>query len=86
MLRTLTGEAMSTEQLQAEALSLPLPERISLAPALWQSIDAGLPEVEHRAAATAESVRRDEELSSGAVAGRPHTEVMQAARAAIGCA
>jgi hypothetical protein len=76
---------MSTEQLQAEALSLPLVDRVSLAQALWQSIDAGLPDAEHRAAIR-ESVRRDEELSSGAVAGRSHQEVMRAAQRALGCA
>lgn len=75
---------MSTEQLTAEALSLPLPDRVSLAQALWESIDAGSPDTKHRAALV-ESARRDEELSSGVAVGRPHEEVMRAARRAIGC-
>jgi hypothetical protein len=34
---------MSTEQLIADAMALPLSDRVSLAQALWESIDAGLP-------------------------------------------
>ena len=41
---------MSTEQLIADAMALPLAERVSLAQALWESIDAGLPDTEERAA------------------------------------
>lgn len=75
---------MSTQQLVAEALSLPLAERVSLAQSLWQSIDADLADTsEHDA--VRQSVRRDQELSSGAVVGRKHDDVMQAARRAIGC-
>ncbi len=74
--------AMSTEQLIAEAMALPLSERVSLAQALWESIDAGLLDTDERAA-VAEAIRRDKELSSGRVAGRTHEEVMQAARRAI---
>lgn len=75
---------MSTQQLIAEAMSLPLAERVSLAQALWQSIDAGLVDTsEHDA--IRQAVQRDQELSSGAVVGRKHDEVMQAARRAIGC-
>jgi putative addiction module component (TIGR02574 family) len=76
---------MSKEQFIAEAMELPLSERVSLAQALWQSIDEGLADVGERDAVR-EAIRRDEELSSGVVAGRPHEEVMQAARSAIGCA
>ena len=60
-------------------MALPLAERVSLAQALWQSIDAGLADTEERDAVR-EAVRRDQELSSGAVVGRTHEEVMQAAR------
>jgi putative addiction module component (TIGR02574 family) len=74
---------MSTEQLIAEAMTLPLAERISLAQALWESIDAGLPDSEERAAVN-EAMQRDNELSSGKVTGRTHEEVMQAARRALG--
>jgi putative addiction module component (TIGR02574 family) len=75
---------MSTEQLIADAMALPLSERVSLAQALWESIDAGLPDADERVV-VAEAIRRDEELSSGRVAGRTHEEVMQAARRAIEC-
>ena len=77
--------AMSTQQLTTEAMALPLSERVSLAQTLWQSIDAGLADTEERDAMR-EAIRRDQELSSGAVVGRTHEEVMQAARRAIGCA
>ena len=77
--------AMSTQQLTTEAMALPLSERVSLAQTLWQSIDAGLADTEERDAVR-EAIRRDQELSSGAVIGRTHEEVMQAARRAIGCA
>jgi putative addiction module component (TIGR02574 family) len=73
---------MSTEQLTAEAMALPLKERVSLAQALWESIDAGLPDTDE-AGAIAEAIRRDEELSSGALTQRTHEEVMDAARRAL---
>jgi putative addiction module component (TIGR02574 family) len=75
---------MSTEQLKEEAMSLPLSERVSLAQALWESIDVGLTDTDEQAAVR-EAARRDQELSSGTVSGRTHEEVMQAARRAIGC-
>lgn len=70
---------MSTDQLMAEAMALPLSERVSLAQALWKSIDVDLPEVDERAV-IAEAVRRDDDLTSGRVTGRTHEEVMKAAR------
>jgi putative addiction module component (TIGR02574 family) len=76
---------MSTQQLAAEAMALPLSERVQLAQELWQSIDIGLDDTDERAAVR-DAIRRDQELSSGAVVGRSHEEVMQAARRAIGCA
>lgn len=76
---------MSTHQLTAEAMALSLPDRVSLAQTLWQSIDAGLNDVGERDAVR-EATRRDGELDSGAVFGRTHEEVMQAARQAIECA
>lgn len=75
---------MSADQLTAEAMALPLQERVSLAQALWESIEAGLPDTDEQSAAS-EVIRRDEELSSGAAVARAHPEVMQAARRAIGC-
>jgi putative addiction module component (TIGR02574 family) len=75
---------MSTQQLTTEAMALPLPDRVSLAQALWQSIDTDLTDSDEREAVR-EAIRRDDELSSGAVTGRTHEEVMQAARRAIEC-
>jgi putative addiction module component (TIGR02574 family) len=75
---------MSTKKLTADAMALPLPERVSLAQALWESIDAGLPDIDERAA-LAEAIRRDQELASGEVTGRTHEEVMLAARRALHC-
>jgi putative addiction module component (TIGR02574 family) len=76
---------MSTQQLTVEAMALPISERVSLAQALWQSINAGL-EAAKNSEALAEAIRRDDEISSGAVQGRTHEEVMRAARRAVGCA
>ena len=73
---------MSTEQLTAEAMALPLRERVSLAQTLWESIKAGLPDTDEHSAAS-EAVRRDEELSSGSAAGRAHSEVMQAVQGKV---
>jgi putative addiction module component (TIGR02574 family) len=75
---------MSTEQLTTEAMALPLPERVSLAQALWESIDAAMPDIADDAALR-EAIRRDQELSSGSAVGRRHDEVMQTARRSIGC-
>lgn len=65
-------------------MNLSLSERVSLAQALWESIDAGLADIDERTGVR-EAVRRDQELSSGAVAGRTQEQVMQAARRALGC-
>ncbi len=65
-------------------MSLPLSDRVTLAQALWQSIEAGLPDAKEQTALR-DAVRRDEELSSGAVTGRSHGAVVQAARRAIAC-
>ena len=75
---------MSVEQLKEEAMSLPLPERLSLAQALWESINTGLADTDEPTAVR-EAIRRDEELSSDTVVGRTHEQVMKAARRAIGC-
>lgn len=76
---------MSTHQLTAEAMALPLPDRVSLAQTLWQSIDVGLNDVDEHDAVR-EAIKRDGELDSGVVLGRTHEEVMKAARQAIECA
>ncbi len=75
---------MTTEQLMADAMALPLADRVSLAQALWESIDAGLPDTDATAAVN-EAIQRDEELSSGKVAGRTHEEVMRAVRRTLEC-
>ena len=60
---------MSARTLTEKAMALPIAERVALAQALWQSIVDGLPETDERTAEL-EAVRRDEELSRGAVSGR----------------
>jgi hypothetical protein len=75
------GSIVSAQQLKQDAMALPLSERVSLAQALWESINAGLPDTDEQAAVR-DAIRRDQELSSSAVAGRTHEEVMQAARRA----
>jgi len=75
---------MSTEQLTAEAMALPLSEKVSLAQALWQSIDVGLIDSDEQAAMR-EASRRDKQLSAGTVTGLSHEEAMKSARRAIGC-
>ena len=75
---------MSTKQLTAEAMALPLAEKVSLAQALWESIEAGLPDASEQASVR-EAVSRDRELSEGTVVGVSHEEAMKAARRAIGC-
>lgn len=64
--------------------SLLVEARRRLMKALWESIDAGMPDADERSA-VAEAIRRDEELSSDRVAGRTHEEVMQAVRRALEC-
>jgi len=76
---------MSTEQITQEAIDLPLPERVSLAQRLWESIEQGVVDAEERQV-IAEAVRRDDELTTGVVVGREHGEVMRAARQRLGCA
>ena len=75
---------MSTEQLKEEVMSLPISEKVLLAQALWESINAGLVDTEEKTALR-EAAHRDQELSSGTVSGRTHEEVMQAARRVLGC-
>ena len=76
---------MSSQQIIQEAVALPLAERFLLAQELWQSLDVGLNDAD-APSALSEAIRRDEELSAGHVEGRSHSDVMLAARRAIGCA
>lgn len=81
---------MQTDDLVQHLVTLPLADRVTVAQALWQSIDEGLamgtPDAadDHRDAVQL-AVRRDAELTSCAVAGRSHEEVMDAVRRALGC-
>jgi len=70
---------MSMHELTAEAMALPLADRVTLAQALWENIEAGLADTDGDSAVR-EAIRRDEELSSGSATGRTHEEVMLAAR------
>lgn len=65
-------------------MALPLAERVALAQALWETIDAGLTDTDQQAAVR-EAIRRDQELTARTVAGRSHEDVMKAARRSIGC-
>jgi hypothetical protein len=76
---------MTTQQITLEAMELPLSERVSLAQALWASIEVGLVDSDERSVVR-EALQRDQELSSGAVEGHSHEEVMKNARRSIGCA
>lgn len=76
---------MSREQLTQEALALPLNDRVQLAELLWRSIDQGLASGDDEAETIQKAKSRDVELSSGAVTGRTHEEVMEAARRALEC-
>jgi putative addiction module component (TIGR02574 family) len=75
---------MAIQQLTEQLIALPLAERVNLAEALWQSIGEDL-HADSEREAIEKAARRDAELNSGAVSGRTHEEVMQAARRAIGC-
>lgn len=75
---------MATPTLSEQVLALPLVERVGLAEALWQSIGEDLARGTE-AEAISRASRRDTELSAGVAVGRPHEEVLRAARRAIGC-
>ena len=73
---------MTVQEVQKEALGLPVAERAEIAKALWSSIEEPqISEMEEQA--LQEAIRRGEELKSGQVEGRSHEQVMQAARQAI---
>ena len=76
---------MSPEQITQGAIDLPLPERVSLAQRLWESIEYGRADAEEKSV-IAEAVRRDDGLTAGVVVGREHGGVMRAARRRLGCA
>ena len=75
---------MTTQDITAQLMALPLAERVDLALALWESIGEGFPAGADREA-IAQAARRDAEMDSGLVTPFSHEEVMQAERRAIGC-
>jgi putative addiction module component (TIGR02574 family) len=83
------SELVSTRlaEMTDQVLALPPADRLAVALRLWESLS----DVDRAEACpvdppiAAEVRRRDEELSSGAVAGRSHEEVMAAARKALRC-
>ena len=78
---------MSSEQLIERAMALPLAERMAQAQALWESLNEGPREftVDDEDEAVGLAARRDADLTSGAVSGRSHEQVLSAARRALGC-
>ena len=76
--RTATLKVMSIDQLTAEAMALPLKERLMLADALYASAPIEEDE-EFDPEFTRELMRRVEEMDSGKVQGIPHEEVMEEA-------
>jgi hypothetical protein len=78
---------MQTDDLVQQLIALPLPDRVMVAQALWQSIDDGLAAdaADEQWEAVQTALRRDKELSSGSITGRSHEEVMEAVRQALQC-
>jgi hypothetical protein len=76
---------MGNEELTKKLLALPLSDRVNLAQTLWESIDddsdSGASDEQREAVEQAK--KRDSELSSGAVEGRSHQQVMEAVRRAL---
>jgi Putative addiction module component len=76
---------MSNDEVLQAAMTLPLFDRVTLAQALWASIDEGLPSSDSEDQdAIQEAKRRDAELTSGQAIGRSHEQVMAAARRVLG--
>jgi hypothetical protein len=76
---------MSSDEVLQAAMTLPLADRVTLAQALWASIDEGLPSrVRDDRDAIQQALRRDAELASGQAHGRSHEQVMDAARRVLG--
>lgn len=72
--------AAKLDELTEEIMALPPDDRFKLAERIWDSIEDAFLRVEPMSesveAATEEALRRDAEMSSGAVEGRTHEEVM----------
>jgi len=64
---------MSNDEVLQAAMTLPLADRVTLAQALWASIDEGLPSTDREDRdAVQQALRRDAELTSGRARGRSH--------------
>ena len=74
-------------EVAVQALSLSSDERALLAQKLWESLDESdqQPSAQDDEQAIADAKRRDSELTTRAVEGRSHEEVMEAARKSIQC-
>ncbi len=75
-------------QLTADALALPLEERLRLAQKLWASCpqsDSKGPETGDAREAIDIALERDRELEVGSVQAVSHEDVMQQARKSLGC-
>lgn len=74
---------MDVQDIEAEALKLPVAARARLAEILLRSLDA-LSEEEHQRAWTEEAARRDAEFDADPTKGRPAADVFRDARARLG--
>jgi putative addiction module component (TIGR02574 family) len=74
---------MDVQDIEAEALKLPVDARARLAEILLRSLDT-LSEEEHQRAWTEEAARRDAELDADPKKGRSAVDVFRDARARLG--
>lgn len=74
---------MDVQDIETEALKLPVAARARLAELLLRSLDA-LSEEEHQRVWTEEAARRDAELDADPTKGRPAADVFRDARARLG--
>ncbi len=77
---------MMSEDLTRQLLALPLPERVELAQALWQSIDDRADDdstIPSEDDAIAIALRRDAELTSGQLVGRIHEQIIEVIRSEL---
>jgi putative addiction module component (TIGR02574 family) len=82
---------MSTQQLTQQAMALPPAERVSLAQALWDSVELG-EDADLTGVPPAQDAdfwndldKRSRELTDGIVPGTSWDEAMKSAKAALGC-
>jgi len=72
-MRSEGSKSMSSDEVLQAAMTLPLADRVTLAEALWASIDEGLASSDREDRdALQQALRRDAELSSGQAGGRSH--------------